>query len=240
MKKLLALLILSLFTISLASAASTCLTINSKNTPDYLKEIPTLNGQLATCTILIPQTANSLVTDGNVLVTINMNDGSTENFYVTIQGGKVSSFNSGSTATYTNEAILSESTMDKILQATNGADEILKGINNGDIIIKPATIVGKIKWFFAKFFLPTSAPTQGTGTVGNVPAGPTGKPDNCDETYLPGHREYANNKALWDSYSADTDKVCQSQYGRGTPSPCIHSIQLSINGNPYYLCWYNE
>ncbi len=73
-----------------------------------------------------------------------------------------------------------------------------------------------------------------------LPVGTVGKPDNCDETYLPGHREYAANKAKWDQYRANTDKVCQSQYGKGTPSPCIHAVQLSISGNPYYLCWYNE
>lgn len=67
-----------------------------------------------------------------------------------------------------------------------------------------------------------------------------GKPDNCDDTYLPGHQGYAQNKALWDRYSSDTDGVCQSQYGQGTPQGCVHTVQLSVQGNPYYLCWYNN
>ncbi|MDD9952964.1 MAG: hypothetical protein OXR66_01355 [Candidatus Woesearchaeota archaeon] len=80
------------------------------------------------------------------------------------------------------------------------------------------------------------APTGNQPTV----AGPRGKPANCDDTWLPGHRAYAQNQATWDSYSSDTDAVCQSQPGRGLPAGCVHTVQLSISGNPYYLCWYRR
>lgn len=70
--------------------------------------------------------------------------------------------------------------------------------------------------------------------------GGTGKPANCDDTYLPGHRGYAQNRATWDRYSAGTDGVCQSQYGRGVPNGCVHTVQLSVQGKPYYLCWYRN
>lgn len=234
MKKLLLFSFLSLFAVSLATAGSTCLTINSKTTSDYLNELSSLNSQLSSCTISVPQNAQYLISDGNLLVSILMNSGKTEQFYISIVNLKVSAFAKGAPAQYTHEVTLSEDTFDKILQSNDAANEVLKGIKNKDITIRANTFIGKIKWFFAKFFLPKSATTSTTLTT------PTGKPDNCDETYLPGHREYANNKELWDSYSSDTDKVCQSQFGKGTPSPCVHSVQLSINGNPYYLCWYNE
>lgn len=67
-----------------------------------------------------------------------------------------------------------------------------------------------------------------------------GRPDNCFDTAYQAHRRYNENQALWDDYMANTDGVCQSEYGRGTPDPCAHIIQLSTSGNPYYLCWYNN
>ncbi|MFH1587043.1 MAG: hypothetical protein ABID38_04255 [Candidatus Diapherotrites archaeon] len=72
-----------------------------------------------------------------------------------------------------------------------------------------------------------------------VPSG-AGRPDNCFDTAYQAHRGYNENQALWDGYMADTDGVCQSEYGKGIPGPCAHSVQLSTNGNPYYLCWYNN
>jgi hypothetical protein len=68
-----------------------------------------------------------------------------------------------------------------------------------------------------------------------------GKPDNCDNTAYQAHPGYSENQALWDGYMSDTDGVCQTRYGTGTPSiPCAHTVQVSVGGNPYYLCWYND
>lgn len=76
-------------------------------------------------------------------------------------------------------------------------------------------------------------------TQQEVPSG-EGRPDNCFDTAYQAHTGYNDNQALWDSYTADTDGVCQSEFGRGIPSPCVHTVQLSTGGNPYYLCWYNN
>jgi len=73
-----------------------------------------------------------------------------------------------------------------------------------------------------------------------VPPTGEGRPDNCDDTAYQAHPGYNQNQALWDSYMANTDGVCQSQYGRGVPSPCAHTVQISVGGNPYYICWYNN
>lgn len=233
MKRSLVFLVAFMFSLTLASA---CLTVNSQTTSGFLNEIPSINSQLSSsCVASIPAGINSIIKDGNILVSVNMNSGSVENFYATIQGQKLISFTKGTVSNYTHEVTLSENTLDSILQSSDRTNSILQGVSNGDIKVRANTFVGKIVWFFAKFFLPKPTTTTTTTTV----TGPTGKPDYCDDTYLPGHRDYAENKELWDSYSADTDRVCQSQYGKGTPLPCIYTIQLSISGNPYYLCWYN-
>jgi len=245
MKKLILILFAAIFAITFVSAGATCLTVISKTTSAYLNEIPQLNSQLSTCVISVPSSATTLIGDGNLLVNINMNSGSTEQFYATISNQKVTAITRGNPTSFTYQATLSESTFDKILKSNDALNEVLRGVKNKDIIIKANSFIGSIKLFFAKFFLPNpqpaapATPPTPTPTPTTVP-GPTGKPDFCDETFLPGHRDYAANQALWDGYSANTDKVCQSQFGRGIPSPCIHSVQLSISGNPYYLCWYNE
>ncbi|MFH1978700.1 MAG: hypothetical protein ABIJ92_05225, partial [Candidatus Aenigmatarchaeota archaeon] len=68
-----------------------------------------------------------------------------------------------------------------------------------------------------------------------------GRPDNCDDTAYQAHPGYNGNEALWDGYAADTDGVCQTRFGTGVPSgPCAHTVQVSVGGNPYYLCFYNN
>jgi hypothetical protein len=77
--------------------------------------------------------------------------------------------------------------------------------------------------------------------VGFGAASALGRPDNCDDTAYQAHPGYNENAALWDSYMADTDGVCQTRYGTGIPSDeCEHTVQVSVQGNPYYLCWYNN
>lgn len=73
-----------------------------------------------------------------------------------------------------------------------------------------------------------------------IPPSGSGRPDYCDDTAYQAHPGYNQNKETWDRYTVETDGVCQSQYGRGVPSPCEHIVQVSVQGKPYYLCWYNN
>jgi hypothetical protein len=238
------LLFLFVFSLSFASAGATCLTVTSKSISDYMNEIPSLNSQLTNCKITVQSNVHSLVGDGNVFVNVDGN-----HFYGTIQNQVLTGITSGKPTSYSYEVQMSSATFTGILSSTNALDEVLKSVNNRDIKIIGNGFWNQMKWFFAKWFLPKpgagagAGGGAGTGTGGGAnvnQGGPTGKPDYCDDTYLPGHRGYAENKDTWDGYSANTDKVCQSQYGKGIPSPCIHTVQLSVSGNPYYLCWYNE
>lgn len=228
--------IVGIFVVSLVNAvppSSVCgVLVASTNTQSFLNEIPSVDSKLQTCTILIDGSINSLVGNGDVLVEVTMNSGSVENFYITIANKQITHITAGTTnSKYT--VMTSEATMDKILSSNDVLNDILDAYNNKEIKVVAHGFFNKIKFFFAKFFIPKASNNNQNNAV-------TGKPEYCDETYLPGHRNYAENKELWDSYSADTDNVCQSQYGKGIPSPCVHSVQLSIEGNPYYLCWYNN
>lgn len=229
---LFSILLLLIIPFTLAQGSGNCTPPTFSNTAQgLLSIIPSLSSTLSACPIQIPSSINSLIGKGNILITINMNSGNAENFYITLNNNQLSEITQGATTSFNYQITLSESTLNNILSSQDPLNEILLAINNKDISINAQGVWNNIKWFFGKFFIPKGNSQEITTT---------GKPDYCDETYLPGHQGYAENKDLWDSYSADTDKVCQSQYGKGTPSPCVHSIQLSVEGNPYYLCWYNE
>ena len=223
------------FTLSAVSAVSTnCNYTMPSTTQAFFNEISTIDSTLQICPIYIQGSVNSLVGNGEVQIDVAMNSGSVESFYITINNKQITHVTMGNSSGPSYVVTTSEATVDRILSSSDVMNEILVAYNNKEIKITAKGFFNKIKFFFAKFFIPS-----GSSNSGNQNA-VTGKPDYCDETYLPGHRNYAENKELWDSYSADTDKVCQSQYGKGIPSPCVHSVQLSIDGNPYYLCWYNE
>jgi len=205
------------------------------DTTAFLGSIPPINSALNKCNVSLPSSVGSLLGNGNVLVNISLNDGSTKNFYVTINNKQITGVFLGTISSTSYKVFLSEATLDKILKSSDKANGALVAYNNKEIKVVASGFFNKLKFFFAKFFIPKTSTSTSTST-GTV----TGKPANCDETYLQGHRDYSANKELWDSYSADTDSVCQSQFGKGQPSPCVHGVQLSIDGNPYYLCWYKN
>ena len=226
----LGLFLVAFLSMSFASAKSTCLNVNAKDIDAYIAEIPSLDSQLATCTISVDSNVHTLVGNGNVLVTV----GGSKQFYATIDNKVVTGLTAGKPTNYNYEVTMDEQTFNDLLSSQDVFNDILQGIKDKKIKIVGTGFWNKVKWFFFKWFIPKPQ------NVPHLPEGTVGKPDNCDETYLPGHREYANNKEEWDRFSAETDNVCQSQFGKGIPNPCIHTVQLSINGNPYYLCWYNE
>ena len=229
------LMIFTLSSLGSVDAAGACSqTVTSQNTLAFFNEISSINTLLGSCNVSLPSSVGSLVGSGNILVHVAMNDGTTKDFYVTVSNNKIIGMTAGTTTTSLRYHVyISETSLNKILQSPDKAGAALVAYNNKEIKVVAVGFFNKLKFFFAKFFIPKATSSNSTSAV-------TGKPANCDDTYLPGHRDYAANKALWDSYSADTDGVCQSQFGKGQPSPCVHGVQLSIDGNPYYLCWYNN
>jgi hypothetical protein len=245
LKKTFLLTIVFVLIINIASAACP-IKVQSKNTKDFLNEIPSLNSDLSNCPTKLHGSVSILIGSGITKAVINMKDGSTKNVFMNIQSGNIKSISSsGSSSVYT--VTTDEASVDALLNANNKLGVFSTLYSQGKIKISATGFFRSTKLFFARPFLGiftffNKAPANNNNNQNQQQntAGPTGKPDNCDDTYMQGHQGYAQNKALWDGYSANTDAVCQSQYGRGVPSPCVHTVQLSVQGNPYYLCWYNK
>ncbi len=230
------------------SSAQCSVDTTAKNTQDFLKEIATLDSAFTTCPTAIPEAMKSLVDNENVMMVIDMQDGSTEQVLVEIQNGYIAGmkWNEGTGTGYT--ISVDECALDTALRNDNKMGVYAHLYAQSRIDISASGLWKSIKLAIGK--LAAGGKIKGLATPVTIEcsdktvplnaAFSNGKPDNCDETYLPGHSGYAENKALWDGYSLDADKVCQSQYGKGIPSPCVHTVQLSVSGNPYYLCWYNE
>jgi len=228
--------ILFLFVIATAAVeAANCPIMYARNTQDLLNEIPSLDTQLQGCPVPLPS-GLSWVIGGDVLVEISMTAGGTEYVTVDVHNKQIVGVDTGKLACK-QQVRIKESDLDLALASRSRSGALIYLFVNKAITLKGCTVWQSFKGWFIKPIGRSIAKKAGPTTMPASVA--SGKPDNCDETWLPGHQGYAQNKALWDSYSADTDGVCQSQYGKGIPSPCAHSVQLSVSGNPYYLCWYN-
>jgi len=257
MKKLL----LSLVVIIMMSGlvvAQCQVTVNSDSTRDFLKEIPTIDQALKVCPRELPNPLNFLFKNQRVKMDIDMTDGATEIIITEIKNGFLSGISWGGTGTGTGTGTgytisMSECAFDTALRNGNSMGVYSYLYQQNEITLTGSGLTKRILLFLLSPFINSATQKAQTpvtiecserpGIIQNPGAIlPGGKPNNCDETYLPGHPGYAQNKALWEGYSLDADKVCQTRERTGTPTPntCIHTVQLSVGGTPYYLCWYNE
>ncbi|HLD02317.1 MAG TPA: hypothetical protein VJC07_01290, partial [Candidatus Nanoarchaeia archaeon] len=86
------------------------------------------------------------------------------------------------------------------------------------------------------------APPLGTCPVKKQPATnqASGKPSNCYETYMEGHREYQYGKKTWDQWKAETKGVCQTQTAEPPKGGnCVHLFEQIAGNDKKWLCWYN-
>lgn len=145
-------LFISLFSLSV-SAEESCITFNSTNTLELISDIPSISSELSSCSIALPEQISSLLNNKNVLISINMNSGSVEKFYLSIVDGYISSLNSGQPETYSYNIILSETTLDNILSSENMVDSLILAYNNDQIVVDPSGIWNNMVWFFASWFI---------------------------------------------------------------------------------------
>lgn len=243
-------LILGLFLVFFGAgfvSAQCSVSVSASDTAGLIQEVSTLDSQFQNCPQALPFPLSTLFGNQVVVLEIALENGNTQNIYFETSGGALSGVSLSGTGTgYT--IGITQCGLDTALREDDFA--VYGQLwDAGDLTLRATGFLKKMLLGAARPFIGGALGTPATpytiscsqnAALANPAAVATGKPDNCDETYIQGHQGYAENQALWDSHSADTDGVCQSQYGSGIPSPCVHTVQLSISGNPYYLCWYNE
>lgn len=243
---ILSVLLLGLFPLQFASAQGCSVSVSASDTAGFIQEVSSLNSQFQNCPQALPFPLSSLFGNHVVVFEIAMQNGNTQNIYFTTDNGALSGVSLSGTGTgYTIgitqcgfDTALAEDDFAVYGQLWDSGDLTIDAVGfwKRSLLAVTRPFIGGALGTPAT---PYTIECSNSAAVANPVAAAAGKPDNCDETYMQGHQGYADNQALWDSYSADTDGVCQSQYGRGIPSPCVHTVQLSVSGNPYYLCWYN-
>lgn len=235
--------------------ASNCpVKIKSKNTKDFFQEIPSLDTDLSICPLELSGTLNLALGGGVIRIDIKMNDNSFKSFYLKKSGKKITSISVKAPGNLNYKVSTNEKAVDEVLTSNNKFRTYSRLYADKEITIKGVNLWPKIKLFFIKPILniiakrnrPPLNQTLGPGP-GGAGGGSVSTPSECFETEPRAHIGYQENHALWDRYTSETTNVCQSAYGRGVPvsgrdvpSPCIHIVQLSRDGNPYYLCWYGR
>lgn len=144
-------LFVSLFSF-FASAEVDCSAFDYSSTNELLSSMDEINSKLSMCNVMIPEDFNFALKNKNIFVSIDMNSGETEEFYISIVEGKISSLNTDILERYSYYIFLSETTMNEILQSDNMLDTFLTNLDNGNIIIDPRGMIATMTWFFANLF----------------------------------------------------------------------------------------
>ena len=103
--------------------------------------------------VFIPDSAGYLIKNGNIFVTITMNDESTRELYFTLEDKRLIGISSGKPENIEYIISTSEETCNEIIGSENPADAILSNYDNGNIKLKAVGFGNSIKLFFAKIFI---------------------------------------------------------------------------------------
>ena len=228
-------LIFSTTFLALMAVALACPTMNAQTVDELYNEIPSLDAQLQTCPITLPNNLKLLMSSGNLGVNVVKNDGTTVSYTIVLFNGEIVNMNQGtSSSRFT--ATIGEDNFNTILTTPSAqrASVVFSQYQQKKITTSSRNILMRGKLGIARAAVNLFGSRISKSLTPPPQTYP--KPDNCDETWIPGHRQYAQNKETWDRYSADSDGACQSN----NPVSCKFNIQLSIEGRPYYLCWYDN
>lgn len=134
-----------------ASAQQNCMAFDSNSTLDLIADIPSISSQLSSCNLILPEQL-SILNNKNILITIELNSGSNQTFYISFLDNSISALALGQPAVYSYNIILSENTGDNILQSENIIDTLLLELENKNVVVDPQGFWATTVWFFANLF----------------------------------------------------------------------------------------
>lgn len=239
---LLLIVVISMLLASLVSAQTCTLDVKSKNTDALIKELPAIDASLKSCPVNLGSPLNKVFK--NDVVQVKLKEG--QIISATINGGKLASMTEGAATGTTFIVTMSKCNMDAILSNSNPIGVFAYFYINGQATMSANGFWNKIRLGFMKTVMKSAfkkiqvpvTTCDKTTTTTTTQAG-SGKPSNCYETYMEGHREYQYGKKTWDQWKAETRGVCQTQTAERPKGDCVHLFEQIAGNDKKWLCWYN-
>lgn len=123
---------------------------------DFFEDIPSLNDELKSNEIILPNAAGFLIKNGNLFVNITMDDASSRDFYITVYEKQITGIYLGEPDKINYIVSTNEATVNSVIDAEEKVDSILEHYEKGNIQLKAMGFGNKVKLFFAKMFLRVS------------------------------------------------------------------------------------
>jgi len=153
------------------------ITVYANDIQDLIDQLSSINAQLQGCPQDIPPQAGSLVKDGNTILNVARNSGSTESFTITISGNQVTGVSTGAAGACSQKIAVSEDDLNIALASQDIGQAAAYLLGQNKISVTGCTLLSRAKFFFvrpiARFFarraapsLPAARPKPNCGQVG--------------------------------------------------------------------------
>ncbi len=184
-------------------AAGSCkLSISAADLNDLLNQVQGLNAQLQACPQTLPTGTGLVFADGNTVVDIVTNSGTTETLAVTIMNGQVTGIARGTTSTCKQTITVAENDVNTILKSSSPVQAIAYMVGQKTIKVSGCTFISSIRLAFTNpitaFIARRKAPT---------PPPPKPQPD-CGQV-----GEQCNNRACWTGICGAPRENINGQWG---------------------------
>jgi len=206
------------------------ISVPASNVQDLLNQITSINSQLKGCPQTIPA-AGSIIKDGNTILNIQMNSGTTSTVTITIAGHKITGVTSGAASVCAQTLTISENDANTALKSTSIGQAALFLLGQGKLKVSGCNILSKVKLFFlnpiakftAKKAAPSMPPAKPAPNCGNI--GEQCNDRGCfsgicaaPKELVDGQWRYVNYRCLDQS---DWDTYCQ---GHGNTPPAWNCL----------------
>lgn len=191
--------------------------IYANDIADLINQIPSINAQLQGCPQKIPSAANSIVKDGNTVVDVTRNSGSTESFTIQIQNKQITGVSTGAASTCAQRISVSEADLDTALKSQNIGTAASYLLGQKKIKVTGCTFISKVKFFFVNPFARMAARKA-------APTAPPARPaPNCGQV-----GEQCNNRACFSGMCGAPKENINGQW-RYVNYRCIDQADYNAN-----------
>lgn len=119
----------------------------------FMDDIPSLNEQLSSGEVQLPDSAGYILKSGNVYVNVEMNDGSSKEFYFSVEEKKITGVSEGKPEEINYIIETNEEASKKVLGSEDKVGSIMQAYENKEVDVKANGTWNKVKLFFAKILL---------------------------------------------------------------------------------------